>query len=134
MRYLYVFIFLIIGMVCKSEDYPRLAVVDSDTLVLITVPQLKIINEKLVDLDEEREKVRLLSEQISTYEEITKSLEDQIKLRDDQSIVLKKVIENYEISMDLYDKKSKRDYRRSLIISGVGISIGIAGILFFTLN
>lgn len=123
-----------ISCLCRSQDYPRLAVIDNDTLALITIPQLRIINEKLVDLDEEREKIKILSEQISTYQEMNNSLSTQLDIEKSQSVVLKRVIENYEVSMELYEEKSKKDYRRSLFISGAGVTVGIAGILFFILK
>ena len=131
MRYLYIIILILISLVCTAQDYPRLAVIESDTLALLTVPQLKVINEKLIDLDEERERVKALSDQIKIYESMNKSLNEQLRVRDEQSIIMKETIKNYETSLNLYDEELNKYRVRSLIISGIGISIGISGILFF---
>lgn len=107
--------FLMISQCCFSQTgYPRKILINKDTLVVLTTPQLKKVNMTFVRLDFFREMNDTLNSIISSYKtalstqsDLNSSLQKQIDLK--QTIIIQEeaVISNYKITEKKLERQMK---------------------------
>lgn len=113
-----------------SQDiYPKKAILDNDTVAVLSIDQVKDINSRLVLLDEKFEECKELETSIGLYKESVSILEDQLSLSKKKSENLSIQISNLEKSIKINNDEYKKDKRRLILISGISVTVGIGGIL-----
>lgn len=130
MKVLVLFMLTLLSLECLSQSkYPSKAIIKGDTVAILSIPQVRKVNSKLVDLSRLYEENTELTRQIELYRMSNMSLNSQIEIYDKDSKNLMKQVDNYRELYILSDNKYMKERRKVFIISGVGITIGIAGVL-----
>lgn len=130
MRSIITLIILLISVSSYSENkYPKKLIFESDTVVLITPTQLIQINCKLIDLDKCREELTLLTESNKVQDELISNLESNILLKNKEISLLNSKLENYEKTIKIYNEDISKTKRKSLVISGISITIGVVSLI-----
>lgn len=130
MRSIITLIILLISVSSYSENkYPKKLIFESDTVVLITPTQLTQINCKLIDLDKCREELTLLTESNKVQDELISNLESNILLKNKEISLLNSKLENYEKTIKIYNEDISKTKRKSLVISGISITIGVVSLI-----
>lgn len=120
----------------SQEPYPRKLIIESDTLVGITIPQLGIINKSLV----ERELFKMEIKSLNSILELKDKKLSEFSL---QIIKQDTMINRYQVQVDYYQriykeqllvisetqKKALRQKRLAWTIGGIGIGVGVAGLI-----
>lgn len=91
----------IVQLLCSQNVYPKKVVINSDTLCLITIAQVKHIDKTFLELDKQAEMndslasmIRMYKSAFTTSDLLEKSLRSQILLKDQSMIELDKIIDN----------------------------------------
>ena len=128
-------LFLLIAVFSISQDvYPKLAVINNDTLALLKPIDVQTLNVVFIQLDTEKALNAILTEQISIQKQ---QLDNQqlIKQKSDSIFVKSLLIESEQLgqinSLSLIVKKQQKQIvilkkSRTLLIIGSGI-VGVIG-------
>jgi hypothetical protein len=120
----------------SQEKYPKKLIIGNDTVVAISVPQLRTMNSVFVDLNEYKVKVDTLSYLVNLYKDLTINLNEKISTQD--SIISRKnlLINTYSDMNDdnlavikSLNSKVRRTKIKAFTIGGLGVSVGITGLL-----
>lgn len=120
----------------SQEPYPKKLIIEGDTLVGITIPQLGIINKSLV----ERELFKMEIKSLNSILELKDKKLSEFSL---QIIKQDTMINRYQVQADYYQriykeqllvisetqKKALRQKRLAWTIGGIGIGVGVAGLI-----
>lgn len=102
-----------------SQDYPKKAVISSDTVAIFTIDQVRLINEKLVDLKERNEEYYSITEQINLYRLANVSLNKQLNLVSKDNESLRKQVDNYRELYIIHDNKYRKEREKIIPYRGV---------------
>lgn len=125
-------LFLIIFLLSSplfSQDYPRKAIINSDTVAIFTINQVRVINERLVDLKEMNEEYYSVTEQLNLYRLANISLNKRINLMSDENKSLTKQVDNYRELYIIHDNMYRKERKKSFLIGGVAVTIGVAALI-----
>lgn len=112
-----------------SQDYPRKAIMDSDTVAIFTIDQVRLINEKLVDLKERNEEYYSITEKLNLYRLANVSLNEQLNLVSKDNESLMKQVDNYRELYVIHDNKYRKERKKLFLIGGVAITVGVAALI-----
>lgn len=136
MKWLLAFIMIVPTLVFSQERYPRKMIIGNDTVVAISVPQLKVINSVFIDLNEYKVKVDTLSHIVSQYKLLTDSMDEKISKLD--SIIARKDLlistysnmneDNLSVIKSL-NTKIRRTKIKAFTIGGIGVAVGITSLI-----
>lgn len=118
-----------LSMSAQNDSIPRMAIIESDTVALLTLPQVKKINLSLIDLQMKTELIDELTKRLATYQSSLKSLEDQNSILCQTEEELHRQINKYKVLYEVTDEakvKAQRDGKRFKLF---GYTIAIAGIV-----
>lgn len=123
------FITMLVMIFISSLAYcQRMAVIENDTVAILTMPQVKQVNSALVDLKFKSEMVTELTKQVDLYKLSVKSLEDQNSMLCVTEQELNKKIASYE-SMYQISEDTRRSTENSLKKYKIfGFTVAIVGI------
>lgn len=137
-------IFLILILLSSSMHsqckYPKILLIENDTIIGITPSQLTKINLGITDLEELQSKNFLLYNRIGILESMNSINKSIILTKDSVISGLNEQILNYKIGLkdqgyelEFYKEYSKNQKRKSnlLVVGGVTITIGLLSILLF---
>lgn len=136
MKWLFILTMIIPMSLYSQEKYPKKLIIGNDTVVAISVPQLRTMNSVFVDLNEYKVKVDTLSYLVNLYKDLTINLNEKISTQD--SIISRKnlLINTYSDTNDdnlavikSLNSKVRRTKIKAFTIGGLGISVGITGLL-----
>lgn len=123
------FITMLVMTFISSLAYcQRMAVIENDTVAILTMPQVKQVNSALVDLKFKSEMVNELTKQVDIYKLSVKSLEDQNSMLCAAEQELNKKIANYESMYQISEdarKSTEKSLKRYKIF---GFTVAIVGI------
>lgn len=77
--------------VISQTVYPRKAVIDNDTVCIVSIEQIKIVNKVFVDRDECNELKDSLNSQIKTYGALVKEQNNIISAQDERIEIQKNI-------------------------------------------
>lgn len=136
MKWLLILTMIIPMSLYSQEKYPKKLIIGNDTVVAISVPQLRTINSVFVDLNEYKVKVDTLSYLVNLYKDLTVNLNEKISTQD--SIISRKnlLINTYSDMNDdnlavikSLNSKVRRTKIKAFTIGGLGVAVGITGLL-----
>lgn len=136
MKWLFILTMIIPMSLYSQEKYPKKLIIGNDTVVAISVPQLRTMNSVFVDLNEYKVKVDTLSYLVNLYKDLTINLNEKISTQD--SIISRKnlLINTYSDMNDdnlavikSLNSKVRRTKIKAFTIGGLGVSVGITGLL-----
>lgn len=136
MKWLLILMMIIPMSLYSQEKYPKKLIIGNDTVVAISVPQLRTINSVFVDLNEYKVKVDTLSYLVNLYKDLTVNLNEKISTQD--SIISRKnlLINTYSDMNDdnlavikSLNSKVRRTKIKAFTIGGLGVAVGITGLL-----
>lgn len=136
MKWLLILMMIIPMSLYSQEKYPKKLIIGNDTVVAISVPQLRTMNSVFVDLNEYKVKVDTLSYLVNLYKDLTVSLNEKISTQD--SIISRKnlLINTYSDMNDdnlsvikSLNSKVRRTKIKAFTIGGLGVAVGITGLL-----
>lgn len=136
MKWLFILTMIIPMSLYSQEKYPKKLIIGNDTVVAISVPQLRTMNSVFVDLNEYKVKVDTLSYLVNLYKDLTINLNEKISTQD--SIIYRKnlLINTYSDMNDdnlavikSLNSKVRRTKIKAFTIGGLGVSVGITGLL-----
>ena len=78
MKWLFILTMIIPMSLYSQEKYPKKLIIGNDTVVAISVPQLRTMNSVFVDLNEYKVKVDTLSYLVNLYKDLTINLNEKI--------------------------------------------------------
>lgn len=129
MRKLLFLIIFLLSSPLFSQDYPRKAIMDSDTVAIFTIGQVRLINEKLVDLKERNEEYYSITEQLNLYRLANVSLNEQLNLVSKDNESLMKQVDNYRELYIIHDNKYRKERKKLFLIGGVAVTVGVAALI-----
>lgn len=120
----------------SQEPYPKKLIIEGDTLVGITIPQLGIINKSLIERDLFKLEIKSLNSILDLKDKKLSEFSMQLTKQDT-------IINRYQVQVDYYQKiykeqsliiaevqkKALRQKRLAWTIGGIGIGIGVAGLI-----
>lgn len=136
MKWLLILMMIIPMSLYSQEKYPKKLIIGNDTVVAISVPQLRTMNSVFVDLNEYKVKVDTLNYLVNLYKDLTVSLNEKISTQD--SIISRKnlLINTYSDMNDdnlavikSLNSKVRRTKIKAFTIGGLGVAVGITGLL-----
>lgn len=136
MKWLLILMMIIPMSLYSQEKYPKKLIIGNDTVVAISVPQLRTINSVFVDLNEYKVKVDTLNYLVNLYKDLTVNLNEKISTQD--SIISRKnlLINTYSDMNDdnlavikSLNSKVRRTKIKAFTIGGLGVAVGITGLL-----
>lgn len=136
MKWLLILMMIIPMSLYSQEKYPKKLIIGNDTVVAISVPQLRTMNSVFVDLNEYKVKVDTLSYLVNLYKDLTTNLNEKISTQD--SIISRKnlLINTYSDMNDdnlavikSLNSKVRRTKIKAFTIGGLGVAVGITGLL-----
>ena len=136
MKWLFILTMIIPMSLYSQEKYPKKLIIGNDTVVAISVPQLRTMNSVFVDLNEYKVKVDTLSYLVNLYKDLTINLNEKISTQD--SIISRKnlLINTYSDMNDdnlavikSLNSKVRRTKIKAFTIGGLGVSEEITYIL-----
>lgn len=123
------FITMLVMIFISSLAYcQRMAVIENDTVAILTIPQVKQINSALVDLKFKSEMVIELTKQVDIYKLSVNSLENQNSMLCATEQELNKKIASYESMYQISEdarKSTEKSLKRYKIF---GFTVAIVGI------
>ncbi len=119
---------MLVSLLAISQGgYPRQAVIDNDTVAILSIDQIKTINKSFVALDECNELKDSLNSQITTYDMLVENYESVITSKD-KEISLQKIISvEKDLIISTDEKMIKKMKRRItwLKIQRIALSAGV---------
>ncbi len=122
-------IFLLIAPFCYSQkDYPRLTLINGDTLVLITPRQVSKINKTYIELDRSNDLNSHLREDIQLYK-----LSDSLCVKNNKSLIgakniLFRIGEEREKQIILFTEENKKQKKLINLLKKTRTSFTIGGL------
>ena len=121
-------IFLLIAPFCYSQkDYPRLTLINGDTLVLITPRQVSKINKTYIELDRSNDLNSHLREDIQLYK-----LSDSLCVKNNKLIGAKNILfrigEEREKQIILFTEENKKQKKLINLLKKTRTSFTIGGL------
>lgn len=107
--------------------YPRQAVIDSDTVGILSIEQVRTLNKTFVDLDECREMKDSLHSQIKTYDKLTME-QGHVITSQDKEIKLKQNIITEQQKILAIDEKMSNKMQQQIVwlkAQRIALSVGI---------
>lgn len=111
----FILIFIFASFIANSQNvYPKKLTINGDTVVAITIPQLRKLNLMFVNTDYLKEMNDTLNSQnknygiaVSKFTSLTASYENQLKIRKGQIDEQNAIIENYKKMDKKWNRKVK---------------------------
>lgn len=113
----------------SQNKYPYMSVIDKDTVVLVALDQVKLINSRMESLKLKTIECDELYRLVSLHSESNESLKRQLSLKDDVITNMDYQIDNLNRTLDLSIKENKKTKRKYLLIAGIGVSLGVGGLI-----
>lgn len=96
---------LIPPLAYSQNEYPKLIIIEKDTLCAITIPQVRDLNAVFNSLDEQKETNDSLRSIVSNYQVISDTHERLIKLLSDEIAAQNQIDGNRDVLMEIQEKK-----------------------------
>lgn len=129
MRWIISVLMMVMSIMTYSQTYPKLTVIGTDSLCVLTMPQVRTINEKLVELNETEVKLAELVRLNDNYKLAIRSLNRQLELESMRCSNLDVQVSNLNEQYDLSKAQYKEMKRKYITISGISIAIGLSCLL-----
>lgn len=96
----------------SQTAYPRKAVIDNDTVCILSIEQTRTINKVFVDRDECNELKDSLNSQIKTYDALVKEQKNIISAQDERIVIQKNIINEKDNIIQSDEKLMKKQNRQ----------------------
>lgn len=121
----------------SQEDYPKLQLIDGDTIVLFTHEHVKKMNKTFVELDECRELNKSLEGEVKLLEEFGEAAQDEIEALNATEQIHKQIITEKDVQVQILTEENKKQAKslkkvkktRTLFTIGGTILGGVLGYL-----
>lgn len=127
-RLLILSILACMSSITLAQSFPKVAVIESDTVAILTIPQIKKINLMYVDLQLKNEMVSEMNKQTLLYKSSIQSLESQNMLLLQTKTELNKEVDSYRSMYEVTDKARIKAERSEKKFKILGFTIAVAGI------
>lgn len=92
--------------------YPKKVVIDNDTVCIVSIPQIKIVNKVFIDRDELRELNDSLNSELSNYRDLAEGQKQIIITQDQQKEIKDKIILEKDVIIQSDEKLAKKQNRQ----------------------
>ena len=120
---------LIVQLGISQADYPKLTLIDGDTLILFTPIQVTKLNKTFLDLDECVSISGTYKQEIGLYKDNNSVLQEQIRLGNKKAELLRSVIDEKDSQVQMLDDELKASTRKVKLLKVAGGIIGTGGII-----
>lgn len=120
---------------CQAA-FPRKAVIDNDTVCILSIEQTKVINKVFVDRDECNEMKDSLNSELTNYGDLVQVQKQVIASQDKEIDIHKKIISEKDVIIESDSKLLKKQNRQvqwlkiQRTVLG-GIAISLTGIIVY---
>lgn len=122
---------MLVSLSATSQGvYPRQAVIDSDTVGILSIDQIRAINKTFVSLDECNELKDSLNSEIATYTLLTHTYKNIIGSKDTELSIYKDILKEKDSIIETDAKMIKKMKRNItwLRVQRIGLSVAVVAI------
>lgn len=113
----------------SQEDYPKLTIIDNDTLVLFTPVQVDKMNLTFLQLDEQTELNQSYLGEIDLYKENVIILTEQNNVCKEKSIILTDISEEQKEQLEILTSENKKQGKKIKLLKKMRNLYGIGGVI-----
>lgn len=106
--------------------YPRQAVIDNDTVGILTIDQVRLLNKTFVDFDECKEMKDSLNSHIKNYDKLSKDQNNIIVSQDKEIATKQNIIKEQQTILAIDEKISKKQEQRITWLKVQRITLSVA--------
>lgn len=118
---------MLISLSAISQSvYPKKAVLDKDTVGIVSIDQVRKVNKSFVDLDECQEMKDSLTAQIRVYDKLHSEMNNTITSQDKEILIKQSIITQQQTILQDDDKIAKKMNRRIVLLKVERIALAVA--------
>jgi len=137
MRSFLIGLFLLIATVCvgQTNGYPKKIVIGTDTVVALTIAQVREVNQTYVDLDQCKEERDTLKSIVNVHEQKDVVQEQQVKTLQESILLRDSLVQEKEVQIGEYKDLIKKRERKIKVlrVKNFVLGIGIIGTTTFAI-